>query len=629
MDLNKRLRELQNQHLTMSLLFEELLSFYDPDYVGLLEEFAVPHYFNITMIRSLRKSKISTKQFIARLTNMSFVSQDGDKFQYHEIFRNLILRRLLEEPTRYEKINLVFSDYYKKLISNENSEEIKIQLKMEILYHSLGSGKKSGTELLRSLFDLSEQIGSITLSEKILGYLEEQSNINPNLRQWLDYYSARLQIINGNLLQCKVQLEKLFVLEIKDEILAYLILHSLGMAYGRLGDVNLSIEFHEKALRSANEFGNINFIADEFYQLGRNNKRKGEFSRAIIYHKKSLQEYMAIGNKPKEGEVLLDMGNVYTYLADWERAEESFVKSYNKYLGLSNFGCAIARQRLGWLKRMIEELDEARELHLSSIKTLKSIGAPFPLAEAYHSLGLVYRDQKEWDLAYEAYELAIDLFRSINALRHIGIVLKDMSYILFTIGKLKLAAEKVNESIHILHHVGDKTALCDGNINKSLIMAEFGYNDEALKAIESSLIIAEDNNNKFLLLKALDNYAYILWKSHKYDSLYKTGRKLLNLANVMDLDKYKARGFSILTEASIIDNRDDDAIGYLFDSLGYVMDLNGEIKNQIKNELSLVLHENSSLSGGERLKIFLLEFKQLINEDVLFMREFRVLLNTI
>jgi tetratricopeptide (TPR) repeat protein len=550
-----------NQSEVTARILEQMLARCDKGVAEMLHTCALPHSFNLELISWMNTTETDSQILLTTITQLSFVSQQSDEFFYHDLIRTVFLQRWWSDrPKECEVENAKLAAFFDKKISEHDAQ--KHQWSIEKMYHLLGAGEEAGIRLFRDLFEQAERAVSFEFCDMVVAFADEQRKPDPTATRWVNYFQSRLLTIRGKQREAESRLKDLLEESDLTIELTYFVLHSLGILAGRLGDIEDAISLNWKAIALAQDINQSKFQADEFYQLGRNYKRLGHYEEALHHYSHCLNLYQAIDAPTEAASVWLEMGNVYTYLGKWDQAHEAFLKSQKLYEGRSNLGRAEAIQRLGWLSRMIGQLDNAALLHEAAIDALKEIGVPFPLAEAIHSLGNVFRDQRRWYAANAAYTQALELFREIDASRHLGIVLKDIASILYPLDYSNQSLKLLEESTMLLARVGDKGALAEAYLIQSNILFDQSKMDEGRTSLQQSLEIAEKLENPELLMRVLLGLARLQWETGDYSESIKAGQRILELAKLHMQGNFIARAYNIMGKGALASDSDDQADHY-------------------------------------------------------------------
>lgn len=560
----------------------QLLSELDKETVDLLMISAVPHSFTLESIKFVYKSKIDLMPFINKISNLSFIVNKNQSFFFHDSIRQIILLKFMEQPTKYQDINNKYFNYYSSF-HKENEKRKLSDLNLELLYHLLGANQRKGIEFFSRLFAEADASGYLEYCERIIKYVEEQNLYinNQQVEKWIIYLRAKLYIQKGVFSQGQKLLLRLKE-NTKDPNLLYYIYHSLGFIQGRLGDPQVAIKNHIIALKQANYLNNYSYISNEYYQLGRNYKRLGNFKKAIESHSNGIIYQKKSDNPYFEYTIWLDLGNVYTYMSEWKNAEIAFLTSLQGFKKFSNIGRAESLQRLGWLRRMTGQLDEAHDLHLQAIITFRKIGKTFQLGEALHSLGLVYKDELKWNNALDVYKEAFNIFTSLSAERHIGIILKDISYIELMLGKPnKKILNQVIKSINILKTANDESSLAEAYAVESTLYSKLGQAEKAKVLIEKSIAKSSHITNPELLMRLMLNDIENLWENAIYDGLLKKISDLNFLALSNNYSKYIAKAQCYFGLLSLIQDNDNNDVSSLLASLIFARNWNNYLLKEI------------------------------------------------
>jgi len=209
--------------------------------------------------------------------------------------------------------------------------------------------------------------------------------------------------------------EKLLAeLSAEDEISGYL-LGSLGILYGQTGSYKKSLEYFEKALKIAQEIGDLRGEGAALGNLGLTYYYLGEVERAIDYYEQALAIAKDIGDRRGEGAALGNLGLAYAALGEVERAIDYYEQAlaiaqeiddrHVEGTTLGNFGNAYSV--LGQMERAIDYYEQALSIS-------KEIGDRHSEGTWLNNLGVAFEDLEKYDLALACYLLARKIIREIR-----------------------------------------------------------------------------------------------------------------------------------------------------------------------------------------------------------------------
>ena len=99
---------------------------------------------------------------------------------------------------------------------------------------------------------------------------------------------------------------------------------NLGSAFGNLGDFQKAKEYHERHLQISKEVGHREGEGKAYGNLGNDYHGLGDFQKAIEYHERDLKISKEVGDRAGEGKAYGNLGNAYHSLRDFQKAVQCY-----------------------------------------------------------------------------------------------------------------------------------------------------------------------------------------------------------------------------------------------------------------------------------------------------------------
>ena len=261
---------------------------------------------------------------------------------------------------------------------------------------------------------LDEITRSIALKEKLLAELSAEDEIS-------GYLLGSLGILYGQTGSYKKSLEYFekalkIAQEIGDLRGEGATLGNLGLTYYYWGKMERAIDYCEQALSISKEIGDLRGEGAALGNLGLAYAALGKVERAIDYYESALAIAQDIDDRHVEGTTLGNLGNAYAALGKVERAIDYCEQalSISKEIGdrhgegnhLGNLGNAY--YALGQMERAIDYYEQALSIS-------KEIGDRHGEGTWLNNLGVAFEDLEKYDLALACYLLARKIYREIRA----------------------------------------------------------------------------------------------------------------------------------------------------------------------------------------------------------------------
>ncbi len=191
------------------------------------------------------------------------------------------------------------------------------------------------------------------------------------------------------------------------------ILNNLGFTYHSLGEYNKAINFYRKAIILARKFGNKVLEAESLAYSGYAYNFLGDYKKAINYG----QQALALGfieDKIFEGRVRYSLGFAYQFLGD-SKAIEYYQQALTILRQFKDAeGIAYTLNALSNLYRNLGQYKKALDYSLEALTLSGRSGYRHNEGNAFNNLGNVLAKQNQSELAILFYKRSVNLRESIR-----------------------------------------------------------------------------------------------------------------------------------------------------------------------------------------------------------------------
>jgi tetratricopeptide (TPR) repeat protein len=224
-------------------------------------------------------------------------------------------------------------------------------------------------------------------------------------------------------------------------------LNSLGLAYGRLGQIERAMKFYEQALAIAGEIGDREREGHVLGNLGCVYYALGQVERAI----KLLEEARAIaheiGDRRAEVVWLSSLGDAYRDLGQVERAISLYEQSLTIARKLNDLRWGSdTLGSLGRAYRGLGQSERAIRFHEEALLIAREIGDHWQASIQLGSLGDTYRDLGQVERAIKLYEEALSIARETGDRWGESYQLLGLGQALLATGELSEARQRCVEA---------------------------------------------------------------------------------------------------------------------------------------------------------------------------------------
>lgn len=177
-----------------------------PELASAVRYGAVPHRFDVALLNSLRDVTADAGAAIPRLERLGLITTtEPGRYTLHATLRELCLRHWqTEQLEAYRQLSARAAEVY---LAREPLGEAE---QLEVVYHQLGAGDETGLQALSQAFEGAWAARRLGFAERLLQYADEQVPVlGTDIRAWLRYFHARLDLAHGRYTESQEALEPL------------------------------------------------------------------------------------------------------------------------------------------------------------------------------------------------------------------------------------------------------------------------------------------------------------------------------------------------------------------------------------------------------------------------------------
>jgi len=466
--MDKRLEEFQRLLNEISAkgtgaAVDLLLRQMDPNQARCLQLCAIPHEFDISILRALAPdlSEDQARQYTDAFSKLSLVAKCGELLAVHEESRRYLFDKWLgsERGAEFNAASTRLSEYFGALsarlkteTATENSDAVE-QAQRKRMFHLIGASRAEGLaeferlcrqrrEEMRfgqceTLIKLVHEYDSVLspLEKAIVAYHE--GKLAADRRQWSTAEELYNRVLSTPELSAQMRVKTLCRLGIVEDDqrhwaaainlfqkglevadarpdcrqqIAHLHLN-LGSSYRDNGHLPEAEKFLNKGIALAQEAHDLSSAADGYNAFGMFYLKLNDTRRATEAFETSLGYLEQIGDKFRCAQVYNNLGNAHFNAREWDKSERLFRQSLEvKRLAGDNAGQALTLTNLVRVYRAQQRIPEA-------VAALEQAGALFAdvrddynAARVKRDLARLHRSLKNADLANRAFDQAIALF---------------------------------------------------------------------------------------------------------------------------------------------------------------------------------------------------------------------------
>ena len=232
---------------------------------------------------------------------------------------------------------------------------------------------------------------------------------------------------------------------------------NLGIAYQRLGNFHMAVEYHERRLQTAKEVGDKAGEGHAYGNLGIAYHRLGDFHKAIEYYELHLQFAKEMGGRAGEGAAYENLGIAYQSLDNFHKAIEYHEHHLQtaKEVG-DKAGEGHAYRNLGIAYQSLSDFHKAIEYHELHLQFAKEMGGKAGEGAAYGNLGIAYQSLGNFHKAIEYQERHLQIAKEVRDKAGEGRAYGNLGNAYQKLGDFHKAIEYHQRDLKIAKEVEDK-----------------------------------------------------------------------------------------------------------------------------------------------------------------------------
>ncbi len=299
--------------------------------------------------------------------------------------------------------------------------------------------------------------------------------------------------------------------EVDDKQLIGNSLNSIGVVFNNSGEFTNAIPYFDRAEELRLETGDMpnlrrtqSLKAGAYLSLGEELNNTGRYREALENLERALGINNNLNSGPGIGEVLNQMGFVYSNLGDYTTAAEK-INNAIKIMEEENdsSGLAGACNHLGIVLQMSGRLEKASEYFHHSLKIFEELDDKVNIIALLSNLGTLFFDDKDYVRAEEYLKRALQISREIEDKRLEASCLLNLANTLSLLGKTDDGRACYESGLEIAGSLNAPdliwrflVGLADGYQRQGEFDRAVELNDSALKIIDAIRSTLEDTELK-------------------------------------------------------------------------------------------------------------------------------------
>jgi len=161
-----------------------------------------------------------------------------------------------------------------------------------------------------------------------------------------------------------------------------------------------------------------------------------------------------------------------------------------------------------------------RDMYLRSLKMFEEMGDKKGIAKNLNNIGIVYREQGNYDKAIDHYLRSLKIFEESDDKQRIAISLNNLGTVYYEQGNYDKTIDYFLRSLKIDEEAGDKQGIAGSLNNIGEVYREQGKYELAIEYVNRSLSIAQEIGFKELIKYTYENLSVIYAKQNRFRQAY-------------------------------------------------------------------------------------------------------------
>ncbi len=231
-----------------------------------------------------------------------------------------------------------------------------------------------------------------------------------------------------------------------------------GILHWYKGDLNRSLDYHQRSLATMEALGERKGIASSFNNLGLVYWSKGDLDQAIAYYQRCLAINEELGNKPAIASALNNLGNAFSGKGDLDHALEHYQRSLViKREFADKHEIAMTLTNIGVVNQLKGDLDQALDHYQQGLLLHEELGMRPDIALGLGNLGGIYQLKGELNLALGHNQRSLAIYEELGLKLEIARTLFNIGTIHMDKGDHREALEFHMRSLELCHELENDT----------------------------------------------------------------------------------------------------------------------------------------------------------------------------
>ncbi len=434
-----------------------LLGQMDPDRARCLRLCAIPHEFNMSILRALAPNlgEAPAAEYYDEFSKLSLIEKRGESLAIHAEPRKYLFEQWLapQNEKEFALASKRLVDFFAASPTETEKSEAEERTVRNRMFHLIGATRGEGLAEFERLCRQRREELRYGQCETLIKLVHEYDRIlNPLENAIVAYHEGKLAADRGQWsaaeeLYGRVLATNQISIDLRTKTLCrlgmvydsqrqwnsaiaffkkgldladgrpecarqFVHLHlNLGSTYRDSNNLPDAKRFLERGIALAKQIRDLSSVADGYNSLGALYLKSNDTPNAIEAFETSLKFLDEAGEKFRRAQVFNNLGNAYANAREWQKSEQFFEQSLEiKRQAGDNSGQAMTLNNLVRVHRAQQQNNDAIKASEDAVRLFEEVRDFYNAAVAKRNLARIYRAMENVDLAGKAYEEAAALF---------------------------------------------------------------------------------------------------------------------------------------------------------------------------------------------------------------------------
>ena len=259
--------------------------------------------------------------------------------------------------------------------------------------------------------------------------------------------------------------------------------------------------------------------------------------------------------------VLQRLGDIRYLLGDYDEAHKLYQQSLEIAQELGDkSGVSKSLHNLGRLAYLTGDYGEARRLYQQSLEIAQELGDKRGVSKSLHNLGILSQETGNYDEARKLYQQSLEIAQELGDKRGVSRSQHELGMLAQDIGDYKEARKLYQQSLEISQELGYKRGVLRSQHQLGMLAQDIGDYEEARKLYQQSLEISQELGDKSGVSKTLHNLGSLAYLTGDYDEARKLYQQSLEIKQKLGDKSGLARTLAMSSILEEMDSHLDKAM---------------------------------------------------------------------